>query len=551
MATSVQSPALLWVNSRDGRKPGNPSLRTAIRRQAMSNAAAERKRRGNWGQGGLRQHLVYTSVKTDDESDYKAVEPQENSACTDQSHDASSNPIKAVVKRPANSGVACGSTQPPKGPRMAACIPASPSSTGYEAMRIRYDFDVLDLSALTALHIGRTTAEPLHDRPSCLTEILQHRQWSYFSYMPWRFGHTQCLDDALRCVAARTRQWLVAPGTPNNRVLALYTTAVKSLQAALNDPVQWMQPDVLCATEVLSIFQLLDTERWDSWLLHAAGAATLIRLRGPERYETNFEKALFLAQAGPIITEATFNALPCFLEEPAWQRLFQNVFLGKSIFSSYSDVFVRMWACISAIPGLTRDTVSAIHNEETVPHATQEQLRSRIFDVRSRLMQLGVDENLAPIVACGQLRCSRLMIQLADSELQHDILGVLAINLIRLERLLISLGISSAVSLEAHVQELANQVLDIEAAAVAVNPRASLSLSYKVMLAKATMLTAGEWQEEISHRIPRNAIEEKAFDRWIGLTCPWRVNLEFSKEHRRPVHHPQGSGLAEICLADP
>ncbi|KAL8713081.1 MAG: hypothetical protein Q9225_006846 [Loekoesia sp. 1 TL-2023] len=531
MASAIQSSSFVWINSLDGGKPGSHRVRTVIRRQAKSNAIAKRKLHERYGKCNLRQHPVQLAVIAQNEPDSKTTERRDAAVKGDPCQQESLNPIKAVVScgrdlKLASTGV----------PRIAeypipTCIPASPSSTGYEAMRIRYDFDVLDLSALTALHIGRSTAQPLHDKPSQLLDILRCRRWSYFSYMPWRYGHTKCLDDALCCVAARVRQWLTDPGTPNDRVLLLYSRAVKSLQAALDDPVQSMEPDVLCATEVLSIFQLLDTTRWDSWMLHVAGAAALIRLRGPARYETNFEKALFLAQAGPIITEATLDASRCFLEEPAWQRVFQTVVLGKSVFSSYSDVFVKMWACISAVPGLTSDTQSAIRRDGNVSQQTRERLSSQVSELRSRLMRLGADENLASVMLYGPVECSHLLIEQAESELQHDLLGGLAINLIRLERLMIALGSSAAVSLEAHVQELAKNVLDVEVAARAINPRASLCLTYKVMLAKSTLITAEEWRNEIFCRLPNTVIKKEVFDRWIGLTCPWRVKCEFRSEY--------------------
>ena len=41
------------------------------------------------------------------------------------------------------------------------------------------------------------------------------------------------------------------------------------------------------------------------WRRHVLGAASLIEARDPERYETDFEKSLLLAQAGPIVSCAT------------------------------------------------------------------------------------------------------------------------------------------------------------------------------------------------------------------------------------------------------
>lgn len=39
----------------------------------------------------------------------------------------------------------------------------------------------------------------------------------------------------------------------------------------------------------------------NSWICHAGGAARLIQLRGPDRFQTDFELALFMAHIGPIV----------------------------------------------------------------------------------------------------------------------------------------------------------------------------------------------------------------------------------------------------------
>ncbi|KAI4179545.1 MAG: hypothetical protein L6R41_007782 [Letrouitia leprolyta] len=530
MASVIRPSSFIWINSLDGRKPGNPSVRTKIRRQAMNNALEERKRQGKYGMRSRRQYPIVTTIVAHEETDPEIGKPPETIDDKNPSRQKRPNPMQAMVKHEGDLKLASNGLVRATRYSSTGYVPTSPSSTGYEAMRIRYDFDVLDLSALTALHVGRATAEQLQDKPACLREILRSRQWSYFSYMPWRYGQTKCLDDALCCVAARARQWVANPGSPNGQVLMLYCKAVKSLQTAIDDPVQRMQADVLCATEVLSIFQLLDTERFDSWTLHAAGAANLIRLRGPERYKTPFEKALFLAQAGPIITEATLDAVPCFLEEPAWQQLFQNVVLGKSVFSYYSDMFVKFWACISAIPGLARSVLQVLRQSPNFSQKTKDELRTHIFEHRSRLMRLGVEEKLARIVPYGQIKCSCLLMDQATTELQHDVLGVLAMNLMRLERLIVALDSSVAPSLEAHVQELARNVMDIESAATAVNPRAFLSLTSKITFAKSAILTGKEWWEEVARRPPDAVMNEETFERWINLICPWRIRAEFKTE---------------------
>jgi hypothetical protein len=41
-------------------------------------------------------------------------------------------------------------------------------------------------------------------------------------------------------------------------VLSLYGKALESLQDALNDPRQCIEPETLCATELLTLFEVCD-----------------------------------------------------------------------------------------------------------------------------------------------------------------------------------------------------------------------------------------------------------------------------------------------------
>jgi hypothetical protein len=126
----------------------------------------------------------------------------------------------------------------------------------FERLRIEEDFDILNLSPLTGLHLGRAGIEYFTSDNFQAKAIFQQKQWSYLSYIPSRYGHTQCLSQATDCVVARLR-WMVSSGYRSEEtvVLSLYNKALKSLQVALNDPQQCVQPETLCATELLTLFE--------------------------------------------------------------------------------------------------------------------------------------------------------------------------------------------------------------------------------------------------------------------------------------------------------
>ncbi len=108
--------------------------------------------------------------------------------------------------------------------------------------------------------------------------------------------NSYCTDKAVAdCVMARARQIISPGGNWEPIVIASYVKALDSLQKALDCPKQRYQPEVLCATEILSLYELLDPSGEAPWIRHTAGAAKLILVRGPKNYNTEFEQALFLA----------------------------------------------------------------------------------------------------------------------------------------------------------------------------------------------------------------------------------------------------------------
>ena len=232
-------------------------VRRIIRKQAMKDTAVARRQNGTYGKKNLRQLPMF--IENADEIVQKQFEsprwtwlgsksPDNHALSKDNSEPQSQHQkVKPRHEREVPAHLR----------HQVSSIPASLSSTGYEAVRSQYDFDILDLSALTGFHTGPLTAKALSDNPSRLIDILHCRQWSFFAFIPSQFGHSPCLDDATRCVTARVRQWLSPSPAPRASVLSLYSRALMSLQAALDDPQRCLKPDVLCATEILAIYEVV------------------------------------------------------------------------------------------------------------------------------------------------------------------------------------------------------------------------------------------------------------------------------------------------------
>ena len=210
--------------------PTGQDTRRVIRRQAMSRAGAARRQRGFSSNRNRRQYPVLLD-HLEERAEVESGSVQRNPSSQQQG-------LTAMT-------------------RVRMAVPASVPSSGYESMRIRYGFDLLDISALAAFHTGRITARSISREPHLLSDVLRCRQRSYFSFLPSRYGHSACLDDAAHCLAARVRQWMDTPSDPPDKsVLSLYAKSLTSLQSALGDPVACLQPEVLCATVILAIYEV-------------------------------------------------------------------------------------------------------------------------------------------------------------------------------------------------------------------------------------------------------------------------------------------------------
>lgn len=75
--------------------------------------------------------------------------------------------------------------------------------------------------------------------------------------MPPRFGHVAALDDAFRCLVTAAHSTLVASGPQyDDKTLACYDKALRSLQSAVDDPKARKTPEILCAVSLLALFEV-------------------------------------------------------------------------------------------------------------------------------------------------------------------------------------------------------------------------------------------------------------------------------------------------------
>lgn len=165
-------------------------------------------------------------------------------------------------------GVGLGQSGRHDRPRQGALSPGQPTGrppvpppmpcSGLDRVTAEVGLDVLDLSALTGVHIGVVVSARL-SQPSNLPRLVSKRKPSYLNFVPARYGRSACLDDAVHCIATRARRILMSPGSrPDTAELALYGKALRSLRTVVYDTSdEWQNVEVQCAVQILGIFEVM------------------------------------------------------------------------------------------------------------------------------------------------------------------------------------------------------------------------------------------------------------------------------------------------------
>ncbi|KAL7904735.1 hypothetical protein GGI35DRAFT_193564 [Trichoderma velutinum] len=435
----------VFITATNKLEPDDKHARKRIRKQAMSKSAQARRNRGGYGQHNLIQYPVELLSRSSSRSD-----PQVS---------------------------------------MQAFIPASLASSSYEKMRMRYNFDLLDLSQLTSFHISYATANILANKPTMLTEVLGHRAWSYLNYLPGRIGHNSALDKAAACVAARAQQWLSSPSEPvSGSILKLYASALEALQAELQCPNACLRPDVLCATQLLGIYELLKMSTEDAWRYHSTGATALIKLRGPARCETDFEKALVLSHVGQIFHEALKVNQTCFLSDGPWQAALRSIPTTDNLFSDRSEPIISLLTTVCRVPEYFYKTTQIIC---VTGHDTPANL---VDDVKNhlQLLRLQLLHWYETFFGSASSDYPKVVI---DKDRKHEALGFSFAVSIILNRLLFCLDPVENAACEESAQNSALKILMIAKQELSAVSQAELFMAIKFKVAKVTIATEERWRD--------------------------------------------------------
>ncbi|KAH1325405.1 hypothetical protein KXX47_009733 [Aspergillus fumigatus] len=137
----------------------------------------------------------------------------------------------------------------------------------------------------------------------------------------------------------------------------MYTWSLRGLAAMLSDTSRATSDEALATAISLACFEVQNCTNPDSWLRHAAGIKTMMRLRGPQAHLHGFGRAMYIVYRNLMVTAALLSGEECLLQEPEWQDLNRQIAADNARrpdSSAYTDVAERGFNEISKVPGYVK-----------------------------------------------------------------------------------------------------------------------------------------------------------------------------------------------------
>ncbi|KAL1619605.1 hypothetical protein SLS54_006542 [Diplodia seriata] len=219
----------------------------------------------------------------------------------------------------------------------------------------------------------------------------------FIGEVPRRLGSTTALNDATACLTT-THDAIIRKHSKTSINPQLYAKALKSLHAAIQDPVQVKSTSTLCATVLLAITEayatgICGTNR--NFITHLGGAARILELRGPKEFQnpSSFERALLRAITVGVGLDAIFTGKEDILATREWQAV---AFDTTGVTEPRASMF-KISRTLSLLPSLTRDVRAHLANSGSVSPLTRLSLLRRAESLHRMLDEVKpyIDATLA------------------------------------------------------------------------------------------------------------------------------------------------------------
>ena len=233
--------------------------------------------------------------------------------------------------------------------------------------------------------------------------------------------------------------------------------------------------------------QVLDPSRDAAWSHHVNGSARLVRYRTADRFRSEFEKALFAAHAGPMISECLVSNQPCYLEEPEWTELYKSLIQDKDFLDDRSALTINLRALMFPMSGLWHDVGKAVTGPQLFD---DEALASLAYRCR-KLHKDDIDW-----MEEYKAHCVRLSLTTTTQEevaMRRELFGTALECLVLVKRLLATVCDDQRERLESETQALAHLILDLQKQPS--TKHSWLFSGHEVGIAYSAILTRDQWEE--------------------------------------------------------
>ncbi|KAL4940442.1 hypothetical protein BDV06DRAFT_196658 [Aspergillus oleicola] len=183
---------------------------------------------------------------------------------------------------------------------------------------------------------------------------------NWVEYVDKRNGTTNsCFDWAVRASTAAYLGFLHDDSRYLQASQSFYHRALRGLANLLTTEGTAKSDEVLATAITLAVFEKHNCSSPDAWLRHAAGIRTLMKIRGPKAHLQGFGRAMYIVYRNFLITAALLEGEACFLEEPEWRELNEEIAAENAKLptsSLYTDVVERGFLEVIKVPGLVKQT---------------------------------------------------------------------------------------------------------------------------------------------------------------------------------------------------
>lgn len=137
----------------------------------------------------------------------------------------------------------------------------------------------------------------------------------------------------------------------------LYTRALRGMSGLLSDVTTAKSDNTIATAITLTLVEMHSCNTAQGWMHHTSGIRALMLLRGPKAHRHGFGAAVYIACRTMLVASALVAGDACFLEEPEWQELNEQIAAenAKQPNSSvYTDITERAFREVVKLPGFVK-----------------------------------------------------------------------------------------------------------------------------------------------------------------------------------------------------